>query len=248
MAHTASILSLDPAARFQPPSSAGVKAEPSRAVRLRFGPFELDPRSGELTSGDTTVVLQQQPLQVMLMLTERYGEMVTRDEIQERLWGNDVIVDFDRSINQLVRRLRRVLGDSAEAPKYIETIARRGYRLKGTVEVIDKANSRLASLSHMSPSKLPAEREGYDAGEPSLSHRRSFRWRAVSGATQPSQRSSRFQARAVRETEERGDRPTTPIRTLATQQLRHQLGSSDPAEKLDALRQLLVLVTELIDG
>src|ERR1700758_1858024 len=72
----------------------------SRPVRLRFGSFELDPKSGELTGAQKTVVLQWQPLQLLLMLLDRPGEMVTRDEIQKRMWGEDVIVDFDHSINQ----------------------------------------------------------------------------------------------------------------------------------------------------
>jgi DNA-binding winged helix-turn-helix (wHTH) protein len=87
-------------------------------------------KSGELINEDNTILLQSQPLKFLLMLIDRGGEMVTRREIQQRLWGNDVIVDFDHSINTLVRKLSHALGDSVDGPTYIETLARRGYRLK----------------------------------------------------------------------------------------------------------------------
>ena len=109
----------------------------SRPVHFRIGAFELDPTSGELTHEGNTTLLQSQPLQLLLMLIEHGGEMVTRAEIQKRMWDNDVIVDFDHSINTLVRKLRRALGDSAEAPIYIETFSRRGYRLKVPVELVE---------------------------------------------------------------------------------------------------------------
>src|SRR5579884_2024522 len=102
------------------------------SVRLpvvRFGPFEFDPRAGELREGTRRVVLPNQPLQLVLMLVARAGEVVTREEIKRRLWPNDTVVEFDHGINTAVRYLRRVLGDDAQNPKYIETVARRGYRL-----------------------------------------------------------------------------------------------------------------------
>jgi len=106
----------------------------TQAVRVRFGFFELDPRSGELFSGQARTIVPQQPFQILLMLIERDGEIVGRDEIQKRLWSDDVIVDFDVSINQAIRKLRRLLDDSAEEPQYIETVGRRGYRLMVPVE------------------------------------------------------------------------------------------------------------------
>ncbi len=110
---------------------------------VRFGAFELDPQSGELCSDDATgeraksrVILPQQPLRLLLMLIEREGAMVTREEIQKNFWPNDTIVEFDHSINVAIGKLRRALGDSAENPKYIATIARRGYRLIVPVTLI----------------------------------------------------------------------------------------------------------------
>ena len=114
----------------------GGKTAPSR-IRIRFGSHELDPRAGELHVGNLKIVLQGQPHNILLMLIEHRGEIVTRDEIQKRLWP-DVVVDFEHSINQAIRSLRRVLHDSADDPKYIETVCRRGYRLKVPVEMVEE--------------------------------------------------------------------------------------------------------------
>ena len=100
--------------------------------RVRLGRFDLDLRSGELRlvgKAEHRLVLREQPFQVLRMLIERQGKIVTREEIQRKLWPNDTIVDFDHSINVAVGVLRRALRDSADNPKYIETLARRGYRL-----------------------------------------------------------------------------------------------------------------------
>jgi eukaryotic-like serine/threonine-protein kinase len=110
------------------------------AVRVRFGGFEIDLRSGELFSigaaeGDGSVVLlREQSLQVLRMLIESGGEIVTREEIKRALWPNDTVVDFDHSINTNIKLLRRALGDSADKPCYIQTLARRGYRLLAATE------------------------------------------------------------------------------------------------------------------
>jgi len=107
-------------------------------ARVRFAGFELDLKTGELRAGDDKSVLQEQPLQILRMLVEREGELVTREEIRKKLWPNDTIVEFDHSINAAIRILRRALGDSADAPKYIETLARRGYRLMVPVEWVEQ--------------------------------------------------------------------------------------------------------------
>jgi Tol biopolymer transport system component/DNA-binding winged helix-turn-helix (wHTH) protein len=100
---------------------------------VRFGIFELDPRSGELRRKGAKVRLQEQPFQILLTLLGRPGELVTRDELRGRLWPDDTFVDFDHSINTAVRRLRDALGDSAENPRFVETVARRGYRFLAPV-------------------------------------------------------------------------------------------------------------------
>src|SRR5882724_6983254 len=108
--------------------------------RARFGGFELDLKSGELCSIGTTdgnnnkALLREQSFQVLRMLVERGGKIVTRDEIKAKLWPNDTVVDFDHSINATIKTLRRALGDSADNPQYIETLARRGYRLMVATE------------------------------------------------------------------------------------------------------------------
>ena len=112
------------------------------SARVRMGSFELDRRSGELRSlasegAADKVVLREQPFQVLRMLVEREGKIVTRSEIKNRLWPNDTIVDFDHSINVAIGVLRKALGDSADSPRYIETLARRGYRLLPPVEWLD---------------------------------------------------------------------------------------------------------------
>jgi Tol biopolymer transport system component/DNA-binding winged helix-turn-helix (wHTH) protein len=98
------------------------------AVRVRFGEFELDPRAGELRRGRVRIRLQEQPLQILLVLLERPGEVVTREEIRRRLWPNDTIVEFDHSIGTAIKKLRQALGDEAGSPRYVETLPRRGFR------------------------------------------------------------------------------------------------------------------------
>ena len=110
-------------------------------VRLRFGPFELDPKSGELCSSDGRQVLQEQPLLILRMLIEHDGDLVSRSEIKNKLWPNDTIVEFDHSIHAAISNLRKALDDSASEPKYIETIPRRGYRLMVAVERLGADNS-----------------------------------------------------------------------------------------------------------
>jgi DNA-binding winged helix-turn-helix (wHTH) protein len=112
--------------------------------RVRFGAFELDLSTGELRSieapdPNNKVILREQVFQVLRMLLEREGQIVTREEIKERLWRNDTVVDFDHSINAAIKTLRRALGDSADNPRYIETLARRGYRLMVATEYFKSA-------------------------------------------------------------------------------------------------------------
>src|SRR5271157_1007146 len=102
--------------------------------RLRFDEFEVDLRSGELWERGNRLRLQDQPFHVLRVLLERRGEIVTRDELKQTLWPADTFVDFDDGLNTAVKKIRDVLGDSADRPRYIETIPRRGYRFVGPVE------------------------------------------------------------------------------------------------------------------
>jgi DNA-binding winged helix-turn-helix (wHTH) protein len=96
--------------------------------RLRFGVFELDLRAGELRKRGLRVRLQEQPFRVLEMLLEHSGEVVTREELQKRLWPADTFVDFDHGLNKAINKIREALGDSAESPRFVETVSRRGYR------------------------------------------------------------------------------------------------------------------------
>ena len=106
-----------------------------RPSRVRFGSFELDPAAGELFRNGVRIRLQGQPLQVLVTLLERPGELVTREELRERLWKGETFVDFEHGLNTAVKKARQALGDSAESPKFIETLARRGYRFIADFQV-----------------------------------------------------------------------------------------------------------------
>jgi TolB-like protein/DNA-binding winged helix-turn-helix (wHTH) protein/Flp pilus assembly protein TadD len=111
-------------------------------ARLRFGVFELDLRAGELRKHGLRIRLQEQPFQVLAMLVEHPGEVVTREELQKKLWPADTFVDFDHGLNKAINKLREALGDSAESPRFVETVARRGYRFLVEVKVADAAPVR----------------------------------------------------------------------------------------------------------
>jgi cholera toxin transcriptional activator len=100
----------------------------------RFGVFELDLAAGELRKNGAKLRLQEQPFQVLALLLERPGVVVTREEVRQKLWPADTFVDFDHSLNTAVNKLRETLGDSASSPRYIETLARRGYRFIAPVQ------------------------------------------------------------------------------------------------------------------
>src|SRR6516165_3295275 len=95
---------------------------------IRFGAFDVDPRSGELRKAGTRIRLQEQPFKVLLALLERPGEVVSRDELRRRIWPEESFGDFDHAVSVAVGKLRTALGDSADTPRYVETLHRRGYR------------------------------------------------------------------------------------------------------------------------
>ena len=118
-----------PHAEQDPPLSRGLSV-PST---VHFGEFELDLRAAELRKDNRRVRLQEQPFQILVELLDHPGEVVLREEIRKKLWPGNTVVEFDHSINAAVKRLRDALQDSAESPRYIETVARRGYRFIGSV-------------------------------------------------------------------------------------------------------------------
>ena len=113
-------------------------------VRARFGAFELDLKAGELWRKGHKIALQEQHLQLLLILVEHAGKVVTHEEIQQQLWPNDTVLEFNQGIDSAIKGLRTALGDSAENPQYIETVSRRGYRLLAPVERIDSSSSDAA--------------------------------------------------------------------------------------------------------
>jgi cholera toxin transcriptional activator len=117
---------------------------------FRFGVFEVDTASGELRKSGVRLRLQEQPFQVLVLLLERRGAIVTREELRQKLWPADTFVDFDHSLNTIINKLREVLGDSASSPRFIETLAKRGYRFLPAVEGV--ANDKIEAT--VSPSKM----------------------------------------------------------------------------------------------
>ena len=123
---------------------------------VRFDIFEVDLRAGELRKEGRLVKLQEQPLRVLSLLLERSGEVVTRDELRQNLWPADTFVDFDHGLNSAVARLRQALRDSAEKPRLIETVAKRGYRFIGSLDArIDDAPAALPPVSDSGPHAVP---------------------------------------------------------------------------------------------
>ncbi len=119
---------------------------------IQFGIFEVDFRSGELRKRGVKVKLQEQPLQVLGILLEKPGEVVTREDLRQQIFPADTFVDFDHGLNNAIRRLREALGDSAEAPRYIETVSRRGYRF-----ISNFGSAKSAALPPRSLAVLPLE-------------------------------------------------------------------------------------------
>src|ERR1022692_3028545 len=102
---------------------------------FRFGVFEADASSGELRKAGMRLRLQDQAFQVLMVLVARPGEVVTREELRQKLWPSDTFVDFDHSLNTIINKIREALGDSAANPRFVETLAKRGYRFLAPVQL-----------------------------------------------------------------------------------------------------------------
>jgi len=125
-------------------------------ARLRFGQFDFDPRDGALWRDGRVVRLQPQPARVLALLTARAGEIVTRDELRHEVWGDGTFVDFERGLNFCIAQIRGALGDSADSPRFVETLPRRGYRFIAPVTTVAAGNGE--------PARAP---EPTSAAEPS---------------------------------------------------------------------------------
>jgi cholera toxin transcriptional activator len=137
----------------------------NRSRVARFGIFELDLSAGELRKSGVKLRLQGQPFQVLALLLERAGDVVTREELQQKLWPSDTFVDFDHSLNTAINKVREALGDSASSPRYVETLARRGYRFIAPVQVPEETPQQIplqadASRQTLTSRDAIANREG----------------------------------------------------------------------------------------
>ena len=134
---------------------------------LKFGPFELDLRTGELSRDGRKLRLQGQPVRVLSILASRAGQLVTREELRAELWPEDTFVDFDHGLNNSVNRIREALGDSASAPKYIETLPKQGYRFVAEIR---------ASPTIAPPTQLQSAEHVPAAPDEELGGSRRVRW------------------------------------------------------------------------
>jgi TolB-like protein/DNA-binding winged helix-turn-helix (wHTH) protein len=132
---------------------------------FQFGPYELDSAAGELRKHGVKVKLQEQPLQILHKLLENPGEIVTREELQKHIWPADTFVDFDHGLYSAVQRLRDALGDTAETPRYIETLPRRGYRFIGPIKngnlIEEKTGTAPRETAASDIQKRPAPRRNW---------------------------------------------------------------------------------------
>ena len=123
------------------------------ATLYRFGVFEADPATGELRRKGVRVKLHSQPFQVLFLLLERPGEMLTREEISRELWPDGTFVDYEHGVNSAINRLREALGDKASNPRFVETLARRGYRFVAPVERITDTATPQAAEQPQAPAQ-----------------------------------------------------------------------------------------------
>jgi cholera toxin transcriptional activator len=144
------------------------RTRPQPSQRYRFGIFEVDAATGELRRQGLRVKLNTQPFQVLLMLLDRPGQLITREEISRELWPDGTFVDYEHGVNSAINRIREALGDTAASPRFLETLARRGYRFIAPVERVDSgegfafrkglwASKSQPSSASKSPTSSPAE-------------------------------------------------------------------------------------------
>lgn len=136
---------------------------------FRFGVFEADAASGELRKAGVRLRLQDQPFQVLLVLLERTGDVVTREELRQKLWPADMFVDFDHSLNTIINKLREVLNDSASNPRFIETLAKRGYRFLVPVEVVASPRNQ-SGVASVPAADLSAPAQSSSSSNSFLTH------------------------------------------------------------------------------
>jgi DNA-binding winged helix-turn-helix (wHTH) protein len=152
-----------------------MKEGPSPQV-VRFGVFEMDLRSGELRKQGFRIRLQEQPFRILTLLVERPGEVVSREELQQKLWPEGTFVDFEKGLNIAVRKLRDALGDSAESPRFVETLSRRGYRFIASVQAREVEVGFVSAHDRATASMVPRESRGAESASAQLSENQELLW------------------------------------------------------------------------
>ncbi len=205
----------------------------------RFGVYELDSHSGELSKRGLRLKVHGQPLEVLALLLDRPGELLTREELREKLWPSDTFVDFDTGLNKAINRLREVLGDSADNPRFIETLPRRGYRFIASVEGGGAPTSPSAAnpaavtgLSHEGRSAPPAP------APPPRSHQRVLRLGLAAAVLLAGLLV--LDVGGVRERLTARAAPHTPIRSLAVLPLQNLSGDSSQDYFADGMTDALI--------
>jgi DNA-binding winged helix-turn-helix (wHTH) protein/tetratricopeptide (TPR) repeat protein len=146
---------------------------------IRFGAYEADLREASLTKAGIRIRLQEQPFQILVLLLERPGQIVTREEIRQKLWSDDTFVEFDDALNTAVRKLRTALSDSADNPRFLETVPRRGYRFVAPISAPPELKANLGPVESKAPDAVPTrapEMARSEARGPLRSHWRKWAW------------------------------------------------------------------------
>jgi TolB-like protein/DNA-binding winged helix-turn-helix (wHTH) protein/Tfp pilus assembly protein PilF len=157
--------------------------DPNPSGKLRFGIFEMDLRAGELRKQGSKIRLQEQPFQVLAVLIECRGKVVTREELKKKLWAADTFIDFDHGLNKAVNKIREALNDSAESPRFVETVSRRGYRFLADVREAEASAMAVSETSlDAMPAAPPGESEKNLSEQPRKRAARRLAWRIFGAA------------------------------------------------------------------
>ena len=165
-----------------PSADLFMSPQPQSPTRLAFGPFEVNVAAGELIKSGVRIRLSSQPFQILLILLTRPGEVLTNEQLREQIWKEGTFVDFEHGLHAAVNKLRRGLGDSAENPRYVETVPGHGYRFIGTVE---RRGAPVPSPAGVVPTLVPFPSPPLDTGEipPTAHFKATWRWRIAAAVT-----------------------------------------------------------------
>jgi Tol biopolymer transport system component/DNA-binding winged helix-turn-helix (wHTH) protein len=156
-----------------------LEQSPTHSGKIRFGVFETDLRSGELRKCGIRIKLQSQPFKLLAILLGHAGEIVTREELQQQIWGSETVVNFDHSLGTAVNKVREALGDSAEHPRYIETLAKRGYRFIAPVQLLDSVDPPPISKTILAPEPVSFSQTESPASRPVQPRFGGMPWRSI---------------------------------------------------------------------